>query len=233
MRASRRAGHGRCCHTPWTRPWTVPDRGMLSLSPALSGPPASTEQLMSLCCQHRPAALARSGTRPAPRHQRRAGDQAVSSSSLPGITVVLWMMAMPRRGPLAACPGKRLPLAQISQIRAPADNAVVSQPAAHSGGSTRGPHHGSATFCRRRAFSGPALRQGRPRPADARGGMADGAGLGGRLPGSDAERFGVGPAVVLGQNLAEVAGPVRDGAVAELAARDRKLGNGHRKAAGT
>jgi hypothetical protein len=57
--------------------------------------------------------------------------------------------------------------------------------------------------------------------------------LGRRLPGRDAEGFGMGPAVVLGQDLAEVAGPVRNGAVADLAARDRKMGNGHREAAGT
>jgi len=38
---------------------------------------------------------------------------------------------------------------------------------------------------------------------------------------------------VLGQDLAEVAWSVRDGAVTDLAARDRKLGNGHREATGT
>src|ERR1022692_959265 len=54
----------------------------------------------------------------------------------------------------------------------------------------------------------------------------------GRLPGSGAERFGMGPTVVLGQNLTEVAGAVRDGAMANLATGDRKTGNGHRKAAG-
>lgn len=56
---------------------------------------------------------------------------------------------------------------------------------------------------------------------------------GNRLPGGEAERFGVGTAVMLGQDLAEVAGPVGDGAVADLAARDRKMGNGHGEAAGT
>jgi hypothetical protein len=49
----------------------------------------------------------------------------------------------------------------------------------------------------------------------------------GRLPGWDAERRGMGPAVVLGQDLTEAAGPVRHGAVADLAA-----GDGHREAAG-
>ncbi len=60
-----------------------------------------------------------------------------------------------------------------------------------------------------------------------------GRGLGGRLPERDAEHLGVSPTVVLGQDLAEMAGPVGDGAVAELAARDRKMGNGDREAAGT
>src|SRR5258708_30466681 len=54
----------------------------------------------------------------------------------------------------------------------------------------------------------------------------------GSLPGRDAERFGVSAAVVLGQHLTEVAGPVGDGAVADLTARDRELGNGHGEAAG-
>jgi hypothetical protein len=53
-----------------------------------------------------------------------------------------------------------------------------------------------------------------------------------RLLGREAERFGMGTAVVLGQNLTEAAGPVRDGAVADLATGDRQLGNGHREAAG-
>ncbi len=53
------------------------------------------------------------------------------------------------------------------------------------------------------------------------------------LPGRLAERFGVGAAVVLGEHLAEAAWPVGDGAVADLAARDWKLGNGHRKTAGS
>ena len=42
----------------------------------------------------------------------------------------------------------------------------------------------------------------------------------------------MGATVVLGQDLGEVARPVGDGAVADLAAGDRKLGNGHREAAG-
>jgi len=54
----------------------------------------------------------------------------------------------------------------------------------------------------------------------------------GRLPGRDAERFGMGPAVVLGQDLTEVPGPVRNGTVADLATGDRQLSDGHREAAG-
>ncbi len=58
-------------------------------------------------------------------------------------------------------------------------------------------------------------------------------GLRDRLPARQAERFGMGPAVVFGQDLAEVAWPVRDGAAADLAAGDREIGNSHREAAGT
>lgn len=53
------------------------------------------------------------------------------------------------------------------------------------------------------------------------------------LLGWDAERFGMGPAVMLGQDLADVARPVGEGAVADLAAGDRQMGDGHREAAGT
>jgi hypothetical protein len=55
-------------------------------------------------------------------------------------------------------------------------------------------------------------------------------GLRGRLPAREAGRFGMDPAV---QDLAEATGPARDGAAADLAARDRKLGDGHWEAAGT
>jgi hypothetical protein len=58
------------------------------------------------------------------------------------------------------------------------------------------------------------------------------AAAGGRLPGRDAECFGVGPAVVLGQDLAEVAGPVRHGVPADLATGDRQSSDGHGEAAG-
>jgi hypothetical protein len=70
-------------------------------------------------------------------------------------------------------------------------------------------HHGPPTFCRHWY------------------GSSDG------LLGSEAERFGVSPAVVLGEHLAEPAWPVGDGAVADLATRYWKPGNGHREAAGT
>ena len=63
-------------------------------------------------------------------------------------------------------------------------------------------------------------------------GSAISAGLRSRLAGCDVKRFGMGPAVMLSQDLSEVAEPVRDGAVADLAAGDRKLGNGYREAAG-
>jgi hypothetical protein len=55
---------------------------------------------------------------------------------------------------------------------------------------------------------------------------------GGGLPGGHAERFGMCPTVMLGQNLAEAAGLVRHGALADLATGDRQPGNGHREAAG-
>jgi len=42
----------------------------------------------------------------------------------------------------------------------------------------------------------------------------------------------MGSAVVLGQDLAEAAGPVCDGAVADLAAGEGEVGNGHREAPG-
>ena len=45
------------------------------------------------------------------------------------------------------------------------------------------------------------------------------------LLGGKAERFGMGPAVVLGQRLAEGAGPVGHGPLADLAAGDRELGD--------
>ena len=42
----------------------------------------------------------------------------------------------------------------------------------------------------------------------------------------------MGPAVVLGQDFTEGGGPVRDGALTDLAAGDRQMGNGHRVTAG-
>jgi hypothetical protein len=103
---------------------------------------------------------------------------------------------------------------------------------APNGGSVRGPSAGPA-----------ALRHRGHRPAQPCGGrrdpgrrlrrIDDGASLPGRLRGRDGEHVGVGPAVVLGQNLAELPRPVADGSVADLAAGDREMGNGHREAAGT
>jgi hypothetical protein len=52
------------------------------------------------------------------------------------------------------------------------------------------------------------------------------------LPRSEVERFGMGPAVVLGQGFADSPGPVRDRAVAHLATRDREMSDRHREAAG-
>ena len=51
------------------------------------------------------------------------------------------------------------------------------------------------------------------------------------LLGGKAERFGMDAAVVLGQRLAEGAGPVGHGPLADLAAGDRKLGDGDRETA--
>jgi len=61
--------------------------------------------------------------------------------------------------------------------------------------------------------------------------LASGGGFG-MLPGQDCKRPGMGPAVVLGQDLAEGAGAVGDRLVADLAAGDRKVSNGDGEAAG-
>jgi hypothetical protein len=52
------------------------------------------------------------------------------------------------------------------------------------------------------------------------------------LPGGDAQRPGMRPAVMLGQDLAEAAGAVGDRALADLAACDPKVSNGDGVAAG-
>lgn len=52
------------------------------------------------------------------------------------------------------------------------------------------------------------------------------------LLGYGLKRFRMDPAVVLGQDLSDRAGPVSDGAVTDLATGDRKLGDGHGEAAG-
>ena len=51
------------------------------------------------------------------------------------------------------------------------------------------------------------------------------------LPSGKAERFGMGPPVVLGQRLTEGAGPVGHGPPADVAAGDRELGDGDRETA--
>jgi hypothetical protein len=62
----------------------------------------------------------------------------------------------------------------------------------------------------------------RPGPTDVGDGNCGvSAGVSDRLPGCEVERFGMDPAIVLGQDFTEGAGPVRDGAVADLAAGDR------------
>lgn len=52
------------------------------------------------------------------------------------------------------------------------------------------------------------------------------------LPRGEAQLFRVVAAVVLGQDLADLARRVGDGAMADLAAGERKLGDGHGEAAG-
>jgi hypothetical protein len=95
-----------------------------------------------------------------------------------------------------------------------------------------GPSRGVATL-RDRWRSPARLAQRRPGAIDA------GDGTRGQC-GQPAEGYwegapsasGMGPAVVLGQDLTEATGPVRHGALADLATGDRQLGNGHREAAG-
>jgi hypothetical protein len=81
------------------------------------------------------------------------------------------------------------------------------------------------------AFSGSACHEVAPGPATPAADLVPG--FCGRLPGRQAERFGMSAAVVPSQDLGETAGPVREGAAADLAARDRQLGDGHREAART
>jgi hypothetical protein len=79
------------------------------------------------------------------------------------------------------------------------------------------------------ASSTPALRPGPP-PGQTTAAAWYAAGLGGWLTGRDGEHFWVDPAIMLGQDLAENAGRGGDGPAADLAARDRQMGNGHREA---
>ena|SRR5438105_3475036 len=71
------------------------------------------------------------------------------------------------------------------------------------------------------------------RPEEPSSAAADRAGLRDRLDRGKAERFGMGPTVVLGQDLADLAWPVCDGAVTDPAAGNRQVGDSHREATGT
>ena len=81
-----------------------------------------------------------------------------------------------------------------------------------------GDHQGAATL-RHRWRLQPGAWQGVSGPATRRQWYVRR--LRDRLPGCDAEYFGMSPAIVLRQDLTEVARPVRDGAAADLAAGDR------------
>ena len=70
----------------------------------------------------------------------------------------------------------------------------------------------------RRSSSGLAASDGHAKAASAVAASATCARVFGRLSGRAAEGFGLSPAVVLGQDLADRPGPVRDGAMADLAA---------------
>jgi hypothetical protein len=78
----------------------------------------------------------------------------------------------------------------------------------------------------------PGSRKVTPGAIDASDGTRGNAAACGGLLQRDAEHFGMRRAVMLGQDLTEAAGPVRHGALADLATGDRQLGNGHREAAG-
>jgi hypothetical protein len=94
-----------------------------------------------------------------------------------------------------------------------------------------GTSRGLATL--RDGWRSPArLAQGRPEAIDAGDGTWGECEQPGGYWEGDAERFGMSPAVVLGQDFTEAAGPVRHGAVADHATGDRQLGNDHREAAG-
>ena len=72
-----------------------------------------------------------------------------------------------------------------------------------------------------------------PSAGKVRCGVGGWCGLWDWLPGREAERCGVGSAVVLSEHLAEAAWPAGGGAAADLTGRDRNTGNGHGEAAGT
>src|SRR6266568_8214227 len=97
-----------------------------------------------------------------------------------------------------------------------AGGRLDNQAAKHFGGSRAGTQHRLTTL-RDSAFPGRAAasRLGRTTPAETARLMPV---LRGRLPRRQAERFGMDPTVMLGQDLAEAARTVRDGAAADLAA---------------
>ena len=132
----------------------------------------------------------------------------------------------PRSPPRSRSQARRMPRSARTTRTSVSSFTVV-----HIGGSRAGPQHRPSTL-RASARRGRAAAKplGRTTPAETARLVS---GLRGRVTGRQADRFGMGQAVVLGQGLAEAAGPVRDGAAADLAARDRKMGNGHGETAGT
>ena len=124
-------------------------------------------------------------------------------------------MAQPRRKPRHA----RLREANRTSGSACRRQPQARQPPAYrSNGSRAGSEHRPTTLRDSACRVGP--RQSRLRRTMPAGTARLVPGLRGRLPGRQAERFRMGPEVVLGQDLAEAARPVRHGAAADLAARD-------------
>jgi hypothetical protein len=136
-------------------------------------------------------------------------------------------------------PTRRLPRERPGLPRTPASRAVILRTRTDwteraipvQAGTCAGPAGELTT--QRHVFNLRTQGESRPEPADVgddnRGSCPA---LRDRLPGCDPDRFGMGPAVLPGQDLSEVAAPVGDGARADLAAHDRQLRNGHREAAG-
>jgi hypothetical protein len=121
-------------------------------------------------------------------------------------------------------------LAQINPIGAFTNFADLGWAGEQNGGSSRVTPRVVSTLRDCWHACGPA--QVRAGLADVCGGIASRVGAG-SVRGWGCRVLGVGPAVMLGQHLADVAGPVGEGTVAELAADDRQVSDGHREAAGT